>query len=76
MNPLNSYPTLRKWAYVVQWVTNGVLAVAGVVFATLGTTLDDLPAWYVLALAVAPALWTYLGLTASNNVDTEPGEEN
>ena len=67
MNPLNQYPAVRAAFYMLQWVANGVLVIAGVVFATLGTSLDDLPRWYVLALAIAPVLWTYLGLTAQTN---------
>lgn len=68
MNPIDKYPAIRAALYMVQWVANGVLVIAGVVFATLGTALDDLPRWYVLALAIAPVLWTYLGLTAQSNV--------
>ena len=68
MNPLDSYPRAREVAYLIQWVVNGVLTIAAVVFATLGTSLEDLPPWYVLTLAIAPALWTYLGLTAQHNV--------
>lgn len=67
MNPLDKYPAIRSALYMVQWIANGVLVIAGVVFATLGTALDDLPRWYVLALAVAPVLWTYLGVTAQSN---------
>ena len=69
MNPLDSYPKARKALYAVQWVVNGVLTIAGVVFVAQGTALDALPQWYVLALAIAPVLWTYLGLTAQSNVD-------
>lgn len=71
MNPLNEYPQIRKALYLVQWVVNGVLTIAGVVFVTMGTDLDHLPTWYVLTLAVAPALWTYLGLTAQSNTPQE-----
>lgn len=67
MNPLDQYPQIRSALYTVQWVVNGVLTVAGVVFVANGTNLDALPQWYVLALAVAPVLWTYLGLTAQQN---------
>ena len=45
---------------------------AGVVLFTMGTPLEELPAWYVITLATAPALWTYLGLTAQANVPTSP----
>jgi len=69
MNPLNDLPAVRKVLYIVQWVLNGVLVIAGVVFLTQGTDVEDLPQWYVLSLAVLPALWTYLGITAQANVD-------
>lgn len=75
MNPLDQYPQARKALYMVQWVANGVLTIAGIVFATNGTALDALPKWYVLALAIAPALWTYLGITAQTNVDKTPAGE-
>ena len=69
MNPLNDLPGVRKVLYLVQWVINGILVIAGVVFVTQGTSTEELPDWYVLALAVGPVLWTYLGLTAQQNVD-------
>lgn len=72
MNPLDSYPQVRKAVYFVQWVVNGILAVAGAVFLAQGTALEDLPQWYVLAIAIGPVLWTYLGITAQTNVDTPP----
>ena len=68
MNPLDRYPRAREVAYFIQWTVNGFLTIAAVVFATLGTRLEDLPRWYLLVLAIAPALWTYLGLTAQQNV--------
>lgn len=67
MNPLDQYPAARSFLYMLQWVANGVLVIAGVVFTSLGTAIDELPKWYVLALAIAPVLWTYLGLTAQSN---------
>lgn len=67
MNPLDQYPAVRSALYMLQWVANGVLVIAGVVFTSLGTSLDELPRWYVLSLAIAPVLWTYLGLTAQSN---------
>jgi hypothetical protein len=67
MNPLDKYPSVRSALYMVQWVANGILTIAGVVFVTLGRDLDKLPEWYVLALAIAPVLWTYLGMTAQAN---------
>lgn len=75
MNPLNEYPQARKFLYMVQWVVTGVLTIAGIVFAANGTDLDALPKWYVLSLAITPALWSYLGVTAQTNVDTPPAGE-
>ena len=72
MNPLEQYPGVRKALYTLQWIANGVLSIAGVVFTAQGTNLDALPKWYILALAIAPVLWTYLGLTASANVEPDP----
>lgn len=69
MNPLNDVPGVRKVLYVVQWIVNGVLVVAGAVFLANGTEAADLPKWYLLAVAVGPVLWTYLGITAQQNVD-------
>lgn len=70
MNPLNDKPQVRKALYTLQWVANGVLVLAGAYFAATGSSLDALPQWYVVSLALAPVLWTYLGLTAQQNVDT------
>ena len=72
MNPLNDYPQVRKVLYALQWLVNGVLVVAGAVFVANGTDTADLPQWYVLALAVGPVLWTYLGLTAQQNTPAAP----
>ena len=70
MNPLDQYPQVRRYLYLIQWVANGLLAVAGAYFVAAGVGVDDLPRWYVITLAVAPVLWTYLGITAQANVDT------
>lgn len=70
MNPLDRYPSVRAGLYMVQWFVNGVLTIAGVVFVTRGVPVENLPEWYVLALAVAPVLWTYLGVTAQSNTPT------
>lgn len=72
MNPLDQYPQARKAFYLLQWVVNGVLAVAGAVFLAQGTDLEDLPQWYVLTAAIGPVLWTYLGITAQSNVQETP----
>lgn len=73
MNPLNKYPRAREVCYFVQWVVNGVLTLAGAYFLAIadGMTITELPKWYVITLACAPVLWTYLGLTAQVNTDTE-----
>ena len=71
MNPLTNHPQIRAALYIVQWVVNGILTIAGTVFVALGTSLDALPTWYVLALAIAPVLWTYLGLTAQAHITPE-----
>lgn len=70
MNPLDQYPAARKALYTAQWIVNGVLVVAGTVFLATDTATEDLPQWYVLALAIAPVLWTYLGRTAQQNVQS------
>lgn len=75
MNPLDQYPEVRKYLYMLQWVANGVLAVAGAVFLFNGTDMDDLPQWYVIACGVAPVLWTYLGITAQTNIHDSDGKD-
>ena len=78
MNPLNDRPAVRKVLYLVQWVENGLLAVAGAFFSLSNTSIDALPKWYVLTLGIGPVLWAYLGITAQANVTTpepEPVEE-
>jgi hypothetical protein len=67
VNFLNDYPTARKYLYLVQWVVNGLFAVLGAYFVAAGYAVDSLPQWYVIPLAVAPVLWTYLGLQAGAN---------
>ena len=64
-NPLNDYPQARKIAYYGQFVVAGLLTLVGIGFAAAGA---GLPQWYVVASAVTQALWSYLGLTASQNV--------
>jgi len=68
MNPLDQHPEIRRYLYIVQWVVNGILTVAGAYFLIDGTAIEDLPKWYVIAVGVAPVLWTYLGITAQTNV--------
>lgn len=69
MNPLSKYPRAREVLYLIQWLANGVLSVAGAYFVAAGVDIADLPRWYVITLAVAPVLWTYLGITAQSNVN-------
>ena len=68
MNPLDNLPRVRAALYTVQFVVTGALSISGVVFLSMGTGLDALPQWYVIALAVSPPLWAYLGITAKANV--------
>jgi hypothetical protein len=72
MNPLDEYPQVRKFLYLIQWLVNGVLVVAGAIFLAQQRSLDSLPEWYVITTAVAPVLWTYLGITAQTNVREDP----
>jgi len=72
MNPLSDMPGVRRVLYIIQWVINGILVIAGAVFLAQGTDLEDLPEWYVLALAIGPVLWTYLGIQAQTNTPVEP----
>ena len=71
-NPLNTRPKVREVLLTIQGGTNGVLVVLGALFAFLyGVTPEDIaqwPVWFLASLAVAPALWAYLGFTAQRNV--------
>jgi uncharacterized membrane protein YhdT len=68
VNPLDNLPQVRKVLYVIQWVVTGIQTVLGAFFAVATDRgVDQLPEWYVISLAIAPVLWTYLGLTASKN---------
>ena len=69
MNPLDGYPQIRKYLYIVQYLVNGVIAVAGAYYVLSNTTPDK---WYVITAGLGPVLWAYLGLTASKNVDPIP----
>jgi len=68
MNPLNDYPQARKVLYIIQWVVNGVITIAGAYYLLADQTPDK---WYLIAAGLGPVLWTYLGLTAQQNVDTQ-----
>lgn len=72
MNPLSSYPRVRRALYLVQFVVAGALLLIGVGF---GAAQSALPTWYAVASAVASALWTYLGLqAAANTPDSDAGQ--
>jgi hypothetical protein len=49
-------------------VVNGILAIAAIIFTVQGKSPDEYPDWYLVAAAIAPFLWTYLGITAQTNV--------
>lgn len=68
MNPLNDYPALRRVAYYIQFVVAGLVLLTGIGYATAGAAL---PGWYVVTAAVTSGAWSYLGLTAAQNVPTE-----
>lgn len=69
MNPLDKYPRVRAYLYLIQWIVNGLIAVLTAVFTfQYGLTeIDQWPQWFLGIIAVAPVLWTYLGLTAQQN---------
>lgn len=69
MNPLDNLPQVRKVLYVLQWVVTGIQAVLSAYFTTVADRpMDRWPEWFIASLAVGPVLWTYLGITASSNV--------
>lgn len=63
-NPLDSRPQLRERLYLVQWLVNLIVGVAGIVLTALGLA----PSWFTIAVSALSFVWTYLGLTASSNV--------
>lgn len=68
-NPLNRYPKIREFALAFQWLVTGAQVLLGAMFLySYGDNLDRWPTWFLASLAVAPALWTYLGITAQGNV--------
>lgn len=66
MNPLDQYPSLRKVAYFLQWITTLATGVLGVVFTAREAAV---PEWYTVTVAVLAFVWSYTGLTAQTNVD-------
>ena len=69
MNPLNDYPRARKVLYFLQWLTTGATGVLGVILTAREAAV---PEWYTVTVAVLAFVWTYTGLTAQTNVDSEP----
>jgi hypothetical protein len=71
MNPLESYPGIRKALYIVQWVANLVMGVLGIVF--LNDADPGVPSAFTLAGLVLAFVWTYTGVQAASN--TPPTSE-
>lgn len=69
---LSDYPQVRKILYLVQWLYNGVLVLAGAVLTVQQKNVEDAWQWYLYAAALGPVLWTYLGMTAQTNVREDP----
>lgn len=67
MNPLNEYPGLRKAAYLIQWVVNLILGIMAVVLTSLGES----PLWFVITTGAFNFVWSYTGLTAQTNTDSD-----
>jgi hypothetical protein len=65
MNPLDNYPSARKVAYLLQWLSTLATGILGVIF----TAGDEVPEWYTVTVAVLAFVWSYTGLTAQTNVD-------
>jgi hypothetical protein len=65
VNPLNEYPTIRRYAYLFQWVVNLALGILGIVFLNIYT---QMPEWFLITGLVFNFLWSYTGLTAQQNV--------
>lgn len=68
MNPLDSYPAVRRVLYLIQFVVAGAVLLIGVGYAAAGAAL---PTWYAVVAAVTSGLWSYLGLTAAGNTPTD-----
>ena len=68
-NPLNKYPKIREIALAAQWLVTGAQTVLGALFFFLyNDDIDRWPVWFLASLAVGPAFWAYLGVTAQGNV--------
>lgn len=65
MNPLAESPRARKAVYTVLWAL-GLLLTAAQIW--VGATDAGQPTWLTGALAVFPAVASYVGYTAGQNV--------
>ena len=77
MNPLESYPKVRRALYMIQWIVTGVMGVLGIILSVNGDGVTDLPQWYLITGLVLNFVWTYTGITAGVNVAAKmaSGEE-
>lgn len=66
MNPLSSSPSLRKKVYTGLWSVG--LALTGAQVWVAATDAGQ-PTWLTGALAVFPAVASYVGYTAGQNVN-------
>lgn len=65
MNPLDQYPSVRRFLYFVQWAANLATGIAGIVF--LNDNAPGVPKWFTVTGLVLAFVWTYTGLTAQTN---------
>jgi len=72
VNPLNEYPEVRRTLYILQWAVSLVMGVLGIVLSVNGDGVSDLPTWYVTTGLVLSFVWSYTGITAQQNVPTDP----
>lgn len=63
-NPLDNYPQIRKFLYLVQWITTGLTGAAAIYF----TAINEDPQWFKVLIAMLAFIWTYTGITAQQNV--------
>lgn len=73
MNPLDQYPSVRRFLYFVQWVTTGLTGIGGLYFAT---TDASTPNWYTLTVAILAFAWSYTGVTAQVNTPSPSTPKN
>jgi hypothetical protein len=69
LNPLEEYPSARRWLYRANWLAVSVLGVIQV-WASAGDT--PAPSWLIPALAVTGYIGGLLSFTAERNVNTRP----